>query len=481
LPPIKEEIRWLKFTPTERMMYNAYLANPNNHKFSKYLQQLCCHPQLAEETKYALSNCKTLEEIEKMMVSHYKADMDIAQEKVDKLSERIEKVDSEIKKIKKKQKEKKLKKLKKNRKNIIIEDEDEDDYINNIFNDNDLLLLIAGYDESVTMEDLGTTPTITLKNLEESLEKLNVRLIEASKILDGKKTSYEFFNNVVTRIRQTVTKETDKTAKVEFDLKLTGDTNIMELMSNDFDDFGDEDEEICGICMNGISEDDVGVTKCGHIFCYECLKIASSSTHRCPMCNKNLKENEIYILSYEKPNKKPTNLEELKKIELINLVGTKLANLILFLKETDEHTIIFSQWDDLLRKIGRILNEHGIKNVFCRGNCYQRDKAIREFNSDTNMKVIMLSSESTASGTNLTKATQVMFIDPIYGKYKYRKNQERQAIGRAHRLGQKKSIKVIRFLVKNSVEEDIYWMNVNEDKKHVDSEDADEYKEIIVE
>ena len=65
------------------MMYNAYLANPNNDKFSTYLRQLCCHPQLAEETKDALSNCKTLADIEKMMVSHYQIQVDEAQEKVD--------------------------------------------------------------------------------------------------------------------------------------------------------------------------------------------------------------------------------------------------------------------------------------------------------------------------------------------------------------------------------------------------------------
>ena len=73
------------------------------------------------------------------------------------------------------------------------------------------------------------------------------------------------------------------------------------------------------------------------------------------------------------------------------------------MRESNEHTIIFSQWDDLLRRVGRILKENSIPNVFCKGNCYQRDKAIREFNGDDKIKVIMLSSDSTAAGTNLTK------------------------------------------------------------------------------
>jgi SNF2 family DNA or RNA helicase len=136
------------------------------------------------------------------------------------------------------------------------------------------------------------------------------------------------------------------------------------------------------------------------------------------------------------------------------------------LRETNEHAIIFSQWDDLLKRVGRILNENGVKNVFCKGNCYQRDKAIREFNDDDKVKVIMLSSESAASGTNLTKATQVILLDPIYGNYKYRKGQERQAIGRAHRLGQKNTIKIVRLIIKDSVEEEIYDLNNAEDAKN---------------
>ena len=224
-----------------------------------------------------------------------------------------------------------------------------------------------------------------------------------------------------------------------------------------------------------IPEDDVGVTKCGHIFCYECLKMVVTKYHNCPYCKGKLHDNEIYIISYEK-KKNGDNLsgEDKKKDELINEVGTKLANLILYLREYDDHTIIFSQWDDLLRKVGRILSENKIKNVFCKGNCYQRDKAIREFNNNDSIKVIMLSSEQSASGTNLTKAKQVILLDPIYGNYKYRNGQEKQAIGRAHRLGQMNTIKVIRFIIKNSVEEEIYWMNVEEDKKHTGLLDANE-------
>jgi len=481
LPPIKDKVVWLKFSATERMMYNAYLANPNNDKFSVYLRQLCCHPQLADETKHALLNCKSLKDIETIMLSHYKKEVEECQDIVDKIKGKIKKVNKNIKKMKKNQKKRKLKKLKKLNKKIKYEsDSDEDsnsdsDDDSNSDSDNldddiaTLMMDMAGIDLGDIDED---KPLITLDNLYESLDKLNQRLYQAENELEGKTTTFNFFNNVINRLRKTASKETDMKKKAEFELDLNGDKSVMDLLNEmDDSDSDSENEDICGICYDEIPENDVGVTKCGHIFCYECLKIAISQYHKCPMCQKKLKDTEVWMLSYEKKKKtdEPISPEDKQKDELIDEIGTKLANLIFYLRETDEHVIIFSQWDDLLRKVGKILKDNKIKNVFCKGNCYQRDKAIREFNSDDKIKVIMLSSDSSASGTNLTKASQVIMLDPIYGNYKYRKDQEKQAVGRAHRLGQTKNIQVLRFIVKDSVEEEIYWMNINEDKKHTEN------------
>ena len=482
LPPIKEEIRWLKFSPTERMIYNAYIADPNNSKFSVYLRQLCCHPQLAEETKEALSNCKTLEDIEKMMVAHYKLQMDEAQERVDDIQKRIVKINKKIKKIDRKRQKRFLKKnkhlLKKQKLSFNFDDIDTDSDNDNINSDSDS-------DDEINDEEIASLcnslnnmsvvtnkmkPSIAIENLKIRIEENKLTLNEALKVLDGKTKTHNFFSNVVDKIKKTVNKETDKNANAEkFNPTLDADTNIMNMLSQQFKSNveDDNDDEICGICLDDIPENDIGVTVCGHIFCYECLKMTISKYHACPCCKKKLADKEIYVLSYERKKKVIISEEEKNKVDLINEIGTKLANLITYLRESGEHTIILSQWDDLLRRVGRILKENKIPNVFCKGNCYQRDKAIREFNSDHNIKVIMLSSDSTAAGTNLTKASQVIFIDPIYGDYTHRKGQERQAIGRAHRLGQKANIKVIRFIIKDTVEEEIYRMNIEEDKKYI--------------
>lgn len=448
LPPIEEEVRLLKFSHTERMMYNAYLADPNNDKFGKYLRQLCCHPLLAEETKEALSNCKTLEDIEKTMVNFHKIQMSDAKEKVDKIQERLSKLNKKIKKIEKKQFKKEMKK-----KGIKIEDSDSD----SDKDDGDAFELLLGEDD--LLPDTISKPSLILEKLKETVKEVEEKLKDATKIYEGKEASFNFYNNMLEKIKKTVLKESNKGSKFN---NISGD-NIMD-MFNDDDLEEDNDDETCGICLGEIPENDIGVTQCGHIFCFECLNLSIKKNHLCPYCRKKLNDNEIYVLSYEKQKKNNITQKEKDKFELINEIGTKLANLITYIRETGEHMIIFSQWDDLLIRVGRVLKENNVPNVFCKGNCYQRDKAIREFNEDDKIKIIMLSSESAAAGTNLTKASRVVFIDPIYGDYKFRKDQEKQAIGRAHRLGQKSIIKVVRFIIKESVEEEIYKLNKEQDK-----------------
>ena len=75
---------------------------------------------------------------------------------------------------------------------------------------------------------------------------------------------------------------------------------------------------------------------------------------------------------------------------------------------------------------------------------------------DKDIKVIMLSLENAASGTNLTEATHLIFTDPIDGSREQIQTIENQAIGRACRIGQKNQVKIIKMITKDTIEEEIY-------------------------
>jgi len=479
LPELAEKIVWLKFSQTERMMYNAYLANPNVDKFSVIVRQICCHPKIAEEIKDVLDSSNSLADIEKSMVSHYKKEYEKANNDITKTKQSIENTEINIiiatfrrqKRLLKQMGYKVIieypeyiKKIQEKNKNIDKEKEElseESDSNNSSDNDDDnnknkkkIIVNDSNQKEinNILIHKLQSSVSITLNNLNDTLKAQNEKLKEYQKICEGKKASYDFFNNMLERIK----KATEKAKLKALENKENNEENE--------DNEDNDNEDNCAICLCEITGDNVGVTKCGHIYCYECIITSLKAIHKCPLCNKPQYEKDIARISYEKPQITLSNKHIIKnKLDLINSVGTKLTNLIYYLNSIDDNVVLFSQWDSLLKKVGAVLDTHGIKNVFCCGNVFIRDKAIREFNENTNIKVIMLSSESSASGINLTKASKVILLEPVSGDYEFRKNTEWQSIGRVYRLGQTKKVEIIRFIIKDTVEEEIYNLNKKAD------------------
>jgi SNF2 family DNA or RNA helicase len=467
LLPLKENVIWLNFSSIERNIYNAYLIDKNVSKYDVCLRQLCCHPQLIDALKKLNGTFKTLDDVEKQMVSVYKHRYVNAQKRVDKLKYLIANTNRKIIIVR-------LRHLGSNfRKDFcvkyvfppeiekpaflkskkVIVDENEDDEENENDNENvddinidenateiendkpELIISTENYNELKRQIRNYDENTQTVKNLQTILATHNENLKKEQKTCDGKKSTYEYYENIISKVKSAI------------------------------DTF--KSDEKCVICMGEITGLNIGLTKCGHLYCHSCICEYLKVSHKCPLCSTALTNEDIYKVQEKAFGQIDTTKTFFKeKKELINNLGTKLAHMILYLRHCDKHAIIFSQWDELLHRVGGILDQNGIKNVFCRGNVWQRSKTISKFNEEDDIKVIMLSSESCASGTNLTKAEVVIMLDPVYGTYEYRHNMEIQAIGRAYRMGQSKQVEVVRFIMRDSVEEDIYKQNTEEDEKN---------------
>jgi SNF2 family DNA or RNA helicase len=224
------------------------------------------------------------------------------------------------------------------------------------------------------------------------------------------------------------------------------------------------EEENCSICMDCL--DNPTLTACGHLFCYDCLKMCLGDKKRCPMCKADLTGKDLLVMNVKKDeNKEETN-------PLIQKYGSKLGKLISIIRhlvaQEDSRVIVFSQWDDMLTLVGKTLAENGIENCFVKGNVWSRNSAIRKFkagksNDGNDNKVIMLSLKNAASGTNLTEATHIFFVEPINASREESRAIEGQAIARACRVGQKQKIMLMRVLIEKTIEEEIYRKNYNKD------------------
>ena len=84
------------------------------------------------------------------------------------------------------------------------------------------------------------------------------------------------------------------------------------------------------------------------------------------------------------------------------------------------------------------------------GQTRERSREIKRFQEDPDVKVFLLRLKAGGVGINLTAADYVLLFDPWWNPA-----AEQQAIDRAHRMGQKRSVTAYKLIVKDSIEEKI--------------------------
>jgi superfamily II DNA or RNA helicase len=112
-------------------------------------------------------------------------------------------------------------------------------------------------------------------------------------------------------------------------------------------------------------------------------------------------------------------------------------------------SLVFSQFASTLQWLKEELPKHGFQFRTLSGDMpmKKRAKALSDFQNDPPTKVFLLSMRAGAVGINLTQANRIFLMEPCFNPA-----LEAQAVGRVHRLGQKRNVEIIRLLMKDSVE-----------------------------
>lgn len=147
----------------------------------------------------------------------------------------------------------------------------------------------------------------------------------------------------------------------------------------------------------------------------------------------------------------PNSIESLKE-----LAGFESGKFNLFkdlLQEALENgrkLLVFCQFKEMLSIIRRHLEHSGVRYVYLDGATRERQPLIDRFNEDEKMRVFLISLKAGGLGLNLMAADTVVIYDPWWNPA-----VEAQAVDRAHRIGQKKTVYVYRMVTEDSVEQHI--------------------------
>lgn len=211
-------------------------------------------------------------------------------------------------------------------------------------------------------------------------------------------------------------------------------------------------DEECSVCLDSVRFP--VITHCAHVFCRPCIaKVISTEEMRarCPLCRTDIRQSELVEVPPEEEDTDGSSRPWRSSSKVQALMGNLLR---LRLKDHSVKCLVVSQFTRFLTILETPLREEGFNFVRLDGTITQKRRAqvIREFQSDApdSPSIMLLSLKAGGVGLNLTAASHVFLMDPAWNPA-----TEEQCIDRCHRLGQKKKVVVTKFIVKDSVEENM--------------------------
>jgi DNA repair protein RAD16 len=243
---------------------------------------------------------------------------------------------------------------------------------------------------------------------------------------------------------------------------------------------------ICALCQDDIGDEARAVANCGHKFHSDCVREYLKEAPQlatggcgCPACFVPLtvkfeEEEEEQIGNTPLPGEsmlatpeevttpaEPVIQPTVKPGSIVEKVGassfqtsSKIEALISELGKIPAtcKVLVFSQFTRMLDLIDFRLKQSGFGCAKLTGSqsMAQRTNIIVSFNTDPTVRALLISLKAGGEGLNLQVADHVFLVDVWWNPA-----CELQAIQRAHRIGQTKPVKAIRFVTENSVEEKV--------------------------
>jgi len=118
--------------------------------------------------------------------------------------------------------------------------------------------------------------------------------------------------------------------------------------------------------------------------------------------------------------------------------------------ESGRKILVFSQFVGRLQDMANALEERGVKFCYLDGATKDRMGEVNRFNRSPEIRVFLISLMAGGTGLNLTSADTVIHYDPWWNPA-----VEDQATDRAHRIGQKKSVYVMKMIASDTIEEKV--------------------------
>ena len=187
---------------------------------------------------------------------------------------------------------------------------------------------------------------------------------------------------------------------------------------------------------------------------YETIRLAMHKRVRTEISSRGLERSTVVILEALLRLRQVCCDPRLLRLNRAGTVNKSAKLELLFellpeLLAEGRRVLLFSQFVEMLKIIGKRLDALKLPHVELTGQTKDRDKVVDAFQSGE-VPLFLISLKAGGTGLNLTAADTVIHYDPWWNPA-----VEAQATDRAHRIGQDKPVFVYKLIVSGSVEEKI--------------------------
>lgn len=169
------------------------------------------------------------------------------------------------------------------------------------------------------------------------------------------------------------------------------------------------------------------------------------------IAQSGVKKTQFYILQALSELRQIASIPESKSEGAV--ISPKREVLIENIKEVlanDHKVLVFANFLNALDLIAEDLEKEDIKYLLMTGATRDRKELIDKFQNNDEYKVFLMTLKTGGLGLNLTAADYIFIFDPWWNK-----SAENQAIDRAHRIGQDKTVFSYKLITKGTIEEKI--------------------------
>ena len=193
-------------------------------------------------------------------------------------------------------------------------------------------------------------------------------------------------------------------------------------------------DEICAVCFEDPKTPTI-VMCCSRLFCGSCIINCIQRNPLCPLCRTTLNYSNLRQIDTDADSEKK-NINEIiierkpkKKEVLLNLI-TSIPG---------ARFLVFNRYDNPFVEIEGELRERNVRVATVKGNKDHISSILKQFEKGE-IQVLLMNSTEAGAGMDIKSATHIVLMHAM------RKEEEKQIVGRAIRLGRTEPLSLVRLL-----------------------------------